>query len=415
MSADSSALSIYLKLGWRNLWQHPLRTGLTTAALALGIAALTLLSAMNDGWMQQIKTNFALTLTGHIQIHATGFEQTRRLSQRINDPAPILTLLSKQPEIRAWTTRIRISGLASTAKANAGSLIYAIDPEREARVSRLAGFISRGEWLRADDPGGILLGDVLAEHLQAKLGDRVVLMASLPGGEISSEVFRLRGLIHSGIMNLDKQAAIIPISTAAKWLDLGNAVTDIVIRAQGFEDIDPLTSMLRAQLTGQSLEVLRWSDIDPMAEQWAQFADAYTWIILAVVIIIVLTEVLNTMLMSTHDRIHEFGLMLAIGARSRQIFIMVVWETVILVLIGSLAGFALGGWGSIYFGAHGIDLSRFSSAFSFMYMDPIVHPELRYESCIRIMAAATIGAIIAGLFPAWRASRLEPVQALREI
>ncbi len=412
---DVGNLDIYLRLGWRNLWLHPLRTGLTIAALALGIAALTFLSAMNDGWMQQIKTNFALTLTGHIQIHATGFEQTRRLSQHIPDPEPIVNMLTGIPGIVTWTKRIRVSGLASTANGNSGSLVYAIEPDRETSLSRLAGFVSKGEWLKPGDEHGIVLGDVLAEHLQADPGDKIVLMAALPDGDIASEVFRVRGLIHSGVMDIDNLAAIIPLTTAQKWLDLGKGVTDIVIRVQGFEDVTPLARRLQSGLAGQGLEVLRWNDIDPMAEQWAQFADAYTWIILAVVIIVVLAEVLNTMLMSMHDRIREFGLMGAIGVQRKQIFAMVIWETVILVLIGSMLGFALGGWSSLFFGVHGIDLSRFSSAFSFMYMDPVVYPELRYASCVRILGAATVGAIVAGLFPAWKAAGLEPVQALREV
>jgi len=410
-----SDLFVYLKLGWRNLWLHPLRTGLTAAALAFGIAALTFLSAMNDGWMQQIKTNFALTLIGHIQIHAKGFEQTHKLSYRITDPAPILQLLEKRPEIKAWTTRLRVSGLASTANASAGSLIYAIDPVRELKISRLPGFVSAGSWLKAEDKRGIVLGDVLAEHLQAGLGDKVVLMAALPDGDIASEVFRVRGLMHSGVMDIDNLAAVIPLAIARHWLDMGGAVTDIVIRARSFEDVTPLALALREEWKGHGLEVLRWSDIDPMAEQWAQFADAYTWIILAVVIIVVLAEVLNTMLMSIHDRIREFGLMGALGVRSGQVFAMVVWETIVLVLMGSVAGFALGAWGVFYFGVHGIDLSRFTEAFSFLYMNPVVHPALKPGSCLDILGAAIAGAVAAGLFPAWKAARLEPVQALRDV
>lgn len=408
-------VSIYLKLGWRNLLLHPLRTGLTVAALAIGIGALTFLSAMNDGWMQQIRTNFALTLTGHIQIHASGFEQTRKLSRHIDGPATIIQQLAQRNDVNIWAQRLRVSGLASTANANAGSLIYGIQPERESRLSRMAGFVTEGEWLRPEDRHGIVLGDVLAEHLQATLDSKVVLMAALPDGNIASEVFRVRGLMHSGIMNIDNLAAIVPLATAQRWLDMDDAVTDIVIRADNFEVVTPLAKALADELAGQGLEILRWNDIDPMAEQWAQFADAYTWIILAVVIIVVLAEVLNTMLMSTHDRIREFGLMGALGVRSGQLFTMVVWETVILVLVGSLAGFAFGAWGSYYFGVHGIDLSHFSEAFSFMYMGSVVYPALRFESCASILSAAVAGAAVAGLFPAWKASTLEPVQALREI
>ncbi|MFQ5346144.1 MAG: hypothetical protein ACE5DZ_09355, partial [Mariprofundus sp.] len=103
-------LSIYLKLGWRNLWSHPLRTVLTAAALGIGIAALTFLSAMDDGWMQQIKINFALTMTGHIQIHAEGFEDSRRLAQRIENPDQVTRVISGMSGIQALTRRVRVSG-----------------------------------------------------------------------------------------------------------------------------------------------------------------------------------------------------------------------------------------------------------------------------------------------------------------
>ncbi len=410
-----SDLRIYLVLGWRNLWLHPLRTCLTAAALAVGIAALTFLSAMNDGWMQQIRTNFALTLSGHIQIHAAGFEQEQRLTHRIMDPGPLLAGLHRRAEVRSVTMRIRVSGLASTASGSAGSLIYAVQPVREAGLSRLAGFVRQGTWLHDGDARGIVLGDALAERLRAGPGDKVVLMAALPNGDIASEVFRVRGLMHSGVMDIDTLVAVIPLATARRWLDMGRAVTDIVVRLHRFADVTPLAGVLKRQWRGLGLEVLRWNDIDPMADQWSQFADAYTWIILAVVIVVVLAEVLNTMLMSTQDRVREFGLMGALGVRAGQVFAMVVWETVLLVLAGSLAGFALGLWGVAYFGAHGIDLSRFTEAFSFMYMDPVVHPALRAESGLRILGAAVIGAMAAGLFPAWRAARLEPAQALRRV
>jgi ABC-type lipoprotein release transport system permease subunit len=137
--------------------------------------------------------------------------------------------------------------------------------------------------------------------------------------------------------------------------------------------------------------------------------------VLAIVIVVVLAEVLNTMLMSMHERVREFGLMSALGVSPAQVFAMVVWETVILVLIGGVAGFVVGGGLSLWYGEQGIDLSQFAIAFSFMYMDPVVHPLLQADSVFRILGAALFGAIIAGLIPAWKASRLEPASALREL
>ncbi len=406
---------IYLQLGWRNLWLHPVRSALTAAALAVGMAALTFLSAMNDGWMQQIKGNFALTLTGHLQIHAAGFEQSRKLAQHIAEPDAIVQRIDGIAGIRQLVRRVRVSGLASSAGSNGGALIYGVEAADEREISRLAGFVQQGRWLLPDDVRGVVLGAGLADRLHVGLGDKVVLMASVSNGDIASEVFRVRGLLHSGVMDIDDLLAIIPLRMAQQWLGLGDAVTDIVIRADDFDTVDPLQQRLAQALQGQGLEILRWNDIDPMAQQWADFADAYTWVVLLIVILVVLAEVLNTMLMSLHERIREFGLMGAMGVRSSQLFVMVVWETMLLVMLGSLIGFLLGGGLAWWYGSRGIDLSQFAVAFSFMYMDPVIHPALQAASCLRILGAALIGALAAGLIPAWKAARLEPVEALREL
>ena len=414
-----SALDVYLKMGWRNLWLHPMRTSLTVIALAIGIAALTFLSAMDDGWMQQIKSNFALTVTGHIQVHAKGFEQTRKLTQRMEHPDRLVEKIAATVGVQQVVKRVRVSGLASSAGSNGGAVIYGVQPQAETKMSRLSSFLAYGRWLRQDDTHAVVMGDGLADRLGVQLGDKVVLMAAMPDGEIASEVFRLRGILHSGVMDVDERMAIVPLAMAQQWLGIGEAVTDIVIRAVGFDVVTPLAHSLQQSLAmetdGNDVEVLRWNDIDPMAQQWADFADAYTWIVLAIVIIVVLTEVLNTMLMSLHDRMREFGLMSALGVNRSHIFAMIVWETVILVTIGSMLGFAVGGALSMWYGEHGIDLSQYAIAFSFMYMDPIIHPMLSLDSCLRILGAAVIGAMIAGLIPAWRAARLQPAEALQEL
>lgn len=407
-------LRIYLLLGWRNLWLYPTRTLITLTALTIGIAALTFLSALDDGWMQEIKENFALTFIGHIQVHKRGFAQSERLALRMRDPQSVLDAIENDPAIAAATRRIRVSGLASSAQGNAGCIIIGVVPDRERKISRLDDFVSRGSWV-GRKPKGVVVGKDLAEKLELGIGDKLVLMAADTHGNIASEAFRIVGVIHSGVFDIDNLFVLADIQEIGRWLGIAGEATDVVIRVLQHEQVDEVAARLRMLLPPQEYEVLRWSDIDPMADQWAEFADAYSWVILAVVMLVVLAEVLNTMLMSFHDRVRELGLMMALGVRAHQLFAMMIWETLILVSVGSMIGFAFGAGLSFYFGIQGMDLSGYAEAFSFMYISPIVHPTLQWQSVLHILTASLIGALLAGLVPAWRALRLQPVEAIREV
>jgi ABC-type lipoprotein release transport system permease subunit len=406
--------TVYLRLGLGNLLLHPARTALTLLALVIGIASLTFLSAMVDGLMHNMKSNFVFNELGHIQVHAQGFEQTRRIADHIEDSTVVDDLLRQQTAVQAFSHRLRVSGMASAAGSNAMAWISGIEVDAETRVSRLREFVAQGGWLRADHPRDVVLGSVLTDRLELALGDKVVLMAVGPGGDVFSEVFHLRGIIHSGVMDMDATTTLIALPMAQQWLDVGQGVTDVVVRLDDFSAVDSVAQALRAGLNPDEFEVLRWMDIDPMAEQWTQFNDAYTWVVLSVVIVVILAEVLNTMLMSMHDRMRELGLMAALGTGRKAMFSMMIWETLLLVIVGGLLGFFVGYLLVCYYGTHGIDLSRYAAAFSFMYIEPVIYPVMTWEQNTRILASALLGAVLAGLYPAWKASRLNPVLAMRE-
>ena len=415
--SDSARLSTatYLALGLRNLRRNPRRTGLSFASLVAGVGALTFLMALNEGWLSNAKENFILTFTGHVQVHARGFEDSQQIEDHIADAEPVTRLLRGDAAVAAWTTRLRVSGLASVAEASTAAQIVAVDPLAEARVSRLPSFVVEGQWLHEGDARGLLLGVKLADNLGASLGDKVVLMAQTPGGDIVAQLFRLRGILRAGAPDVDRLLALVPLDTAQRWLELEGGVTDVVVRAAWHDATDGIRERLSAALPAASYEVLRWMDIDPMIQQWLEFSDAYTFVILLPVIAVVLAEIINTMLMALYERVREFGLMEALGTTKSQLFAMVLWESVALVMAGGMAGYALGATAALYFGRVGIDLSAFSDAFTFLYMSPVVRPRLGFGAAVVIFATTLAAALAAGVYPAWRATRLDPVASMRQL
>ncbi len=406
-------LLTYLALALRNLIRNRRRTTITLLTMIFGIATLTLLNAMNDGWLSQMKTNFILSFTGHLQIHAKGFEASQNLRDRMDDPDEVTRLMSSIPEIVAWTERIRTSGLASVSGSSAGVQIMAVDPEQETWVTSMDQGVKEGHWIRPSIRSDLLLGRTIAQNLGAKVGDRVILMTQRPSGEMVSEVFFLRGILDTGAPQIDRTLALITLDGAQQWLQMGNAVTDIVIRADGHEQTHLLYRAFVQQLSGLKYEIMPWQELDPMVRQWLEFSDAYGLVVLFVVILLVLTEILNTMLISLHERQKELGMMVAIGTNRRQVFMMLLLEAVLLILIGAILGYLVGSLIVMSLSDSGIDLTGYANAFEFFYMDPIIHPQLTRASALKILTATLAAALLAGLYPAWKATRLSLSQALR--
>ncbi|MCU7806612.1 MAG: FtsX-like permease family protein [Candidatus Thiodiazotropha sp. (ex Semelilucina semeliformis)] len=413
--AESTRLGLmtYLLLAVRNLMRNQRSTTITLLTMIFGIAVLTLLSALNDGWLSQMKTNFILSYTGHAQIHAKGFEASQNLRDRITDTEEVTRLMQSYPEILGWTQRIRTSGLASVGGGSAGIQIMATDSEQETWVTSIHEHVTKGTWLRPGMSQDLLLGATVADTIGASLGDRVILMAQRPAGEMVSEVFYLRGILETGAPQIDRTLALIPLNTAQVWLKMGQSITDIVVRADRHENTDLVVRLFAQQLSDQTYEIMPWQELDPMVRQWLEFSDAYGLVIILVVVILVLVEILNTMLISLHERHKELGVIVAIGTTRFQIFSMLLLEAVLLIFIGASLGYLAGSLLVYSLSGSGIDLSGYANAFQFFYMNPVIYPDLTTDSAIRILGTTLVAALLAGVYPAWKATRLSLSQALR--
>lgn len=407
--------SSYLRLALRNLWINPRRTLLTLLSMVVGVAALTVLGALNDGWLRQMQDNFILALTGHVQIHAQGFEDSQKLSRRIRDIQPVLSALESDPDVSGWTRRIRCAGLASVGAVSAGVQIMAVDPEQETWVTHMHKSVRDGRWLKPGLPHDLLLGSTVARSLGASLGDRVVLTVQRPDGAMVAEVFFLKGILHSGSPQIDRSLALVNITALQEWLGLGVSVTDLVLRTATHNASAGVRERIAAVLSEQDYEILEWRDLDPMVSQWLGFSDAYGLVLILVVAALVLVEVLNAMLMALHERTRELGIMSALGTRGGQLFFMVLLEGLLLILAGALLGYGLGALAVLWLALDGIDLGAFSNAFEFFYMSPVIHPLLTLESALRILGATLLAALLAGIYPAWRAAGMRMRDAARRV
>jgi len=402
---------IFLKIAWRNLLRNKWRSAITISAVAIGFTSLIFIRAFVDGADSQMVENYTDLLSGHIQIHKQGFQKNMGLQRNIPSVEKIVAILKNNREVTAFSARIKEFVLISSTEHSSGVLLLGVDPEGEPRVSHLHKRIHEGKFLGSDKD--IVIGKSLADTLNVKLHDKVVIMAQAFDGSLASEAYRISGFLDTGAEEIDQGIVLITLKAAQELFVLDNRVSEVVIRTTSVKDVGPVTAELKKALNDTTLEVLNWKEISPMLQQWVEFDIAFINLILLIVLLVVAAGILNTLLMGILERTREFGIMLALGTKRRQIILMVALESLILGLTGIAAGYAVGSGLAAYFGVKGINLASFSNALNNYYTGSVIYTRLSLGYMLRYGLVVLIISMLVSIYPAWRAANLKPVDAIR--
>lgn len=401
-------------LAWRNLIRNWRRSLITTVGVAAGLTALIFLWGFNDGSHNRMMRNIQETLLGSLQVHHEGYFKHPRLKDHIEDAAPVIAAFEANGLDR-WTTRLRSFALAAGDENSAGVMLMGIDPEREPKITEMHTKVGKGRFIQPGDRGVCILGATAARNLNLKPGDEMVLLTQDRYDSLAAERFTLIGIIDSGEVGLDRGMAIIPLADAQMMLAMDNRVTDVVALTPDDEFLDAVTPKVRAALAGQGLEVLRWYDMFSIMKEWVRLDNAFFYIFIAIVLLIIVAGILNTMLASMLDRIHEFGVLMGIGAKGYQLGIIMVLESLMLGVVGIALGTGLGLMLVTIYSEVGIDLSDMVEGMERFYIDPVIYSEIDADHLLETVIIMLAGLLLASLYPAWKASRLTPVEAIHHV
>jgi ABC-type lipoprotein release transport system permease subunit len=400
-----------LTVALRNLLAHPRRTLLTIGAIAVGLASLIFLWGFNEGLHRNMLGNFQKAIIGSIQIHRDGFFQHPELSKAITNPASVVESLQRAG-ISDYSMRLESFGLAASDSTTQGVMLIGMDPLRESRVTELSKRIGIGRYLTPEDEYALILGATTANNLQVRLGDEVIIIGYDRYGAMVAESFTLIGIITSGEMGLDKGMAITSLATLQQMVDLNDQVTTFVISSDETR-IPTLVSELEQSLQDEPLEIMPWYTMFPVMKEWITLHNGFLYLFLGVVLFIVLAGQLNTLLLSMLERTREFGVLMAVGTSAFQIAGILLIEAVVIGIIGVIFGIILGTVIVYITGLYGIDLSILLGSTSRFYVDPLIHPYLKLDHLGITSGIILLASVFAGLYPAWRASLLQPVEAIR--
>ncbi len=402
-----------LAMAVRNLVRHPRRTTLTLLAIAIGLSALIFLWGFSDGLHRNMIHNFQSTIIGSLEVHRAGFFKHPDLARHIDHPEEVAAVMETAGATR-WSERLVTSALAAGRDTSAGVLLIAVDPVREPRVTSLPRKVTEGRFFEPGDGNVCILGATTARNLGVVLGDRVALMAYDRFGALAADDFTLIGIITSGEIGIDQGMIVVPLAAAQELLDMAGKVTSITASISE-ERLEPVASAVRKALQGQGYEVMRWYDMFPVVMEWVVLHDGFLYVFLGIVLLIVLTGVLNTVLLSMIERTREFGVLMALGARQHQIAGMVITESLLMGVIGTALGAGVGIGLVMLTNRTGIDLSLLLGSTTRFYVDPVIRTQVATEHLWLSVIAVLLTAVVAGLYPAWRAAQLEPVEAIRHV
>ncbi|MDY7226781.1 ABC transporter permease [Hyalangium rubrum] len=405
-------MSPFPRLAVRNVARNRRRSLVTLAAVLLGVTAVLVTRGITDGFLRLMVDDVVRGRTGALQIHSVGYMASvdaLPLEPNMAYDEALLSRVRAVPGVTGVSGRLVFAGLVSNGVSQTTFIGRGLDVAHEREAVPRFGFEVRtgGRVLATPDYAHALLGSELARSFQAEPSARVTLAASSPRGRANSLDVSVEGLSESSLPFENKRVVTVPLKLAQDLLGMEGRVTEVAVAVEDLGDLDRVAEDLRAAL-GPGYEVHTWQELQPFVRDIIRRQKFVLAIISTILFVIILTGIINTMLMSVFERVREVGTMLAVGVRRHQVLGLFLLEAVVLGLVGALAGMGLGSVIVGVLGVRGIPMENLGTG-----GPTLLRPELDPSFAGLTCAVAVVGAVIAAAWPAWRASRLNPVDALR--
>lgn len=424
-----------LNIAWRNVWRNPVRSGVVMLAIALGLFSGLAMMAFSWGISESRTRDVINTQTSHFQVHTIGYEMGEEMQHFLQNGDALQEEINAIPGVDRTSARILASGMLESTRGNFGIQIRGVDPTQESLLTGLDLKVIGGEYFPNSRRPTALIGEALAEKIgviEAKNEDviaqkgsgapkepvfnfrrNLVIRFQNAQGEISSSKFKVSGVYKAQNANLEENQVFVKREDLQRIVGMEGGFQEIAVM---LDDIS-LTDSIKASFTAAhpELNVETWSQLAPELEFMSSSFDASMRIFIGVILLALAFGIVNTMLMAVMERTRELGMLMSIGMSRMKIFSMIMLETIFLTIAGAPLGL-LAGWGfTKYFGKVGIDLSQFEEGLDSYGMASTVFPDLPTDYYTEVLIMVVITALLSAIYPARRALKLNPAEAVRAI
>ena len=402
-----------LSISWRNIWRNKVRSLVIIFSIALGIFAGVIAGAFFKGMADQRVQKVIKTELSFIQVHNPGFEQTSDFSNFISNAEEIDDSLLKIPNVTGVSRRMSIEAMAASAETASGVLILGVFPEDEKTVTNISTKLIDGKYFEGIARNPVVIGKKLAEKLNVKVRSKIIITVQDLENNITSGAFRVAGIYSTDNNMFDESNIFVRFSDIQKLTTFPfNGAHEIAIN---INDNNNLAGVLTAvkDLTGNKLDVKSWKELSPEMSYLTEAMDMYMYIFIIIILMALLFGIINTMLMVVMERTKEIGMLMAIGMNKIKVFSMIVFESVLLSLTGGIVGIIIGALSAKFGETHPIDLSVWAQGYQQLGYDAFVYTSLDPEMLVNVTILVIITGIIAAIYPAYKALKNDPADALR--
>lgn len=398
-------------IAWRNLWRRKIRSIVILSSVAIGMLAGAFILALYQG-MGKSRMRLAIdNEVSHLQVHHNNFEDDQEAIFSFSEDS-IKNILDTISEIKSYSLRSIAPGMLANASGSRGVQVNGVDPVSENNTKSIQQYIKEGNWFEENKKNRIVVSKKLAGQLNLRLKGKVVLTLLDTVENMTSGAFRICGIYETQNATKDEQNVFVQKNDLDKLIGTKGCVHEAAILLKSDETVAVVNDNLKKTLP--DLKVETWEEISPETALLVNSLGTYNIIFMSIILLALSFGIVNTMLMAVLERKREIGVLMALGMSKLRLFGMILLETFYLTIVGAPLGIFLAYITVAWLGNVGLDLTEVAGE---VYKDfgyaSIIYPELPWPVVGQIVQLVIIAALLSAIYPAWKAIRLHPVEAIQ--
>ncbi|MCD6367105.1 MAG: ABC transporter permease [Bacteroidales bacterium] len=401
-----------IKIAWRNLWRNKRRSFITIASIIFAVFFALVMRSMQEGSYGNMIKNVVKSYSGYLQIHEKDYWEKKSIDNTFAFTDSLLATINSIPGVKGYIPRLEGFALASAGKRTKGILIVGTNPAKEDEMTTISKKIIKGNYLTPND-SGVLLAEKLAEYLQLDVGDTVVFLGQGYHGVGAADQFRITGIVRLPSPKLNNSMVYMPLSLAQSFYSAEDQLTSCVIDVSK-DNVQTVQQSIANKIRSSDLSVMNWREIQPELVQQIESDRSGGIVMLAILYMIIGFGILGTVIMMVAERLHELGILIAIGMHKRKIITTLFYETFFLGLTGIIVGSIIASPVIWYMVTHPIRLTGTAAEAMVKFgIEPIMPSILDWHIFVNQAIIIFSMSLLAFLYPIFVITKMKVINALR--